>query len=193
MELILLDNDMMETGRYSNFDSLVWNERYQSPGDFQLRSYGILETMRHLQREAFVSVSNSDYVMQIHDLSISIDSENNEVLTVKGKTLDYIYGFRPAVPKISSTTSMDADNPDGWTFGDEYGDYGEVDPLAVIDRVLYDTDYKHYGRAELSGLSLPIQYYAIGGLDGTRWTINTRPLPGGSEGRWSTSNKLIYH
>lgn len=160
MELVILDEDLIEMSRFSEFDSLVWNERYQEPGDFQLRSYGIENTLKVLHNGLLVGVDNSDFVMQVTNIDTDVDSLGNEVVTVTGKTLEHIFAHRPAVPKISSVFTMDADHPDGWGFGFEDEEVATLDPFQdIIYKVLTQTDTNHYGRSELKWLTLPFLYY----------------------------------
>lgn len=160
MELVILDDRMLEFSRYNSFDSLVWNERYQEPGDFQLRSYGIQNTLDVFRRNMLVGVDNSDYVMQVTDIETEVDSQGNEVVTVTGKTLESIFAHRPAVPKISSVFAMEADWPDGWDFGYEDEEIANLDPFQdIIMQVIHHVDVLHYQREELSYLALPFQYY----------------------------------
>lgn len=160
MELVILDEDLIEMSRFDEFDSLVWNERYQEPGDFQLRSYGIENTLKVLHNGLLVGVNNSDFVMQVTNIDTDVDSSGNEVVTVTGKTLEHIFAHRPAVPKISSVFAMDADNPDGWEFGFEDEERATLDPFQdIIYQVIAQTDINHYGRSELRWLTLPFMYY----------------------------------
>lgn len=162
MELVLLDDKFRETGRFSDFESLVWNERFTSegPGDFQLRSFGIRETTSKVREGTFVSVSNSNVVMQVTNVEKSVESDGSEVVSITGLTLDHIFEHRPAVHTLGSIDFMDGLHPNGWEFGDELtDDYFHLDPLEVIDRVLARVDGETYGRTELSYMSLPFKYY----------------------------------
>lgn len=162
MELVLLDDKFRETGRFTDFESLVWNERFTSegPGDFQLRSFGIRETTSKVREGAFVSVSNSNVVMQVTNVEKSVESDGSEVVSINGLTLDHIFEHRPAVHTLGSIDFMDGLHPNGWEFGDEFtDDYFHLDPLEVIDRVLARVDGETYGRTELSYMSLPFKYY----------------------------------
>lgn len=160
MELVILDDRMMEFSRFNAFDSLVWNERYQEPGDFQLRSYGIRNTLDVIREGLLVGIDKSDYVMQVTNIDTDVDSSGNEVVTVTGKTLEHIFAHRPAVPKISSVFAMDADHPDGWEFGFKDEEIANQDPFQdIIVEIVHRVDTLHYGRDELSYLSLPFQYY----------------------------------
>lgn len=160
MELIILDDTYQEQSRFTNFESLVWNERYQTPGDFQLTSYGIQETYGTLPHNTLVGVDKSDYVMIVTSIESNVDPQGNEVVTVTGKTLEWIFGFRPAVPKISSVLSMEFENPDGWTWGDKYENEPYINPYAVMIQVVDAVDQKHYYRDDLKFLELPFSYYS---------------------------------
>lgn len=158
MELIILDDRLEEVGRFSNFESLVWNERFQTPGDFQMTSYGIVETTAAIRTGMFVGSSRSDFVMQVLSIDTSVDTKGAEVVTISGKTLEYILSHRPAIQRVASISSMDAEHPDGWEFGQPHNNPDE-DPFDIMRTVLHNIDDRHYSRAELSYLQLPFSYY----------------------------------
>lgn len=166
MELVLLDNDMFEVDRFTNFDSLVWNERYQSPGDFQLRSYGIEEVTRILYGGRLVGISNSDFVMEVKEIGTDVDSNGNEIVTVSGKTPEGVFEYRPANQFIADLFFRDDVYPDGWEWGypgiwNPGGEYPHnlTDPMTILEDVIRRVDIEHYGRPELAHLRLPWAYH----------------------------------
>lgn len=159
MELVILNqSNFAEMGYYSGFSTLAWNVGYPKSGDFQMRSYDVEETLSRMG-EGDIIGNNRDYtVMLITEVRSLTDGTGTRYVEVRGETPLNVFDRRPAVQKIVSITSYDADYPDGWMYGDKLSEIREVNPLQVTKEILQAVDVSSYGQSTLSYLSLPFTY-----------------------------------
>ncbi len=68
--------------------SKIWTERYQDPGEFELRTSQISQIRKLLPTMSLVSHRETDEVMMVETHSIGRDSAGYPELTVKGRSLD---------------------------------------------------------------------------------------------------------
>lgn len=159
MELVILNqSNFAEMEYYSGYSTLAWNIGYPKSGDFQMRSYDVEETL-NLMGEGDIIGNNLDYtVMLITEVRCLTDGTGTRYVEVRGETPLNVFNRRPAVQKIVSITSYDANYPNGWFYGDKLSETREVDPLQVTKEILQAVDVSTYGQLELSYLSLPFTY-----------------------------------
>lgn len=161
MELIRLDpKDHVEDKRYTSFDSLAWNEKWQEPSDFQMRTYDIEGAREFLQIGTLVTIPDTHTFCTVDNMEYSVDHTGNVILNVTGKSPDNIYKFRPALWRIVAST-----NPDRKDI--EYGDPLELNPKwykvpsDLVFELVNMIDLKNYQNPELKYLQLPFQYARI--------------------------------
>jgi len=75
------------------FSSKIWTERYQDPGEFELRSYNIERTLYDLPEASLLSLRDSTQVMMVETHSIEQDGEGY-VLVTKGRSAECILESR---------------------------------------------------------------------------------------------------
>lgn len=161
MELIRLDpKDHVEDKRYTSFESLAWNEKWQEPSDFQMRTYDIEGATKFLKIGTLVTIPDTHTFCTVDNMEYSVDHTGNVILSVTGKSPDNIYKFRPALWRIVAST-----NPDRKDI--EYGDPLELNPKwykvpsDLVFELLNIIDIKNYQNPELKYLQLPFQYAKI--------------------------------
>ena len=129
MELIRLNNTThIEEARYENYESLAWNEKYPSGGDFQLRSYNVEEVLSFLKFGTLVTVPDSTMVAMVQEITYELSDDGTRMVNVSGNSIDFIFKYRPARWYISAMT--DPDRVEGPTEG-EYGDPLETNTESV--------------------------------------------------------------
>jgi hypothetical protein len=69
------------------YSSLIWTERFFDHGDFQLKTPNIEETMDLLPEDTLISHLDTDEVMIIENHEIDVDENENEELTITGRSL----------------------------------------------------------------------------------------------------------
>lgn len=90
MDLIVLDTNLDVIDIVDVYESLIWTERYQKYGDFELYTT-VNEEILSLMKPDYILVTNdSEYAMIIEDNLIKADTENGNYLTTKGRSLESI-------------------------------------------------------------------------------------------------------
>jgi len=72
------------------YESLIWVDRFNEYGDFELYNDVELGMLELLETEHFVSILDSDRQMIIEDIGIETDEENGNKMIFKGRSLDTI-------------------------------------------------------------------------------------------------------
>lgn len=68
------------------YNSLIWTQRYQEYGDFELKTYYVEKTMNDLPLGSFVTLSDSEDFMMVETYGTEEDSEGRVLLTVSGRS-----------------------------------------------------------------------------------------------------------
>lgn len=90
MELYVLDENYQATYYLDTFESLLWAERYNSYGDFEIYTTADLGLFNKLKIGYYLVRKDSDYVMIIEDIQINSDVEDGNELIITGRSLESI-------------------------------------------------------------------------------------------------------
>lgn len=90
MELILMDTKFNKLNIIDIFSSLIWTIRYDSYGDFQLTVRADNNVLDMYKDDYYLINDKSDRAMIIETKNLKTDSENGDVLTVTGRSLESI-------------------------------------------------------------------------------------------------------
>lgn len=71
------------------YSSMIWTERQQTPGDFQLVTPLVDETLSLLPEGCFISHLETDEVAMVENRTIQINEKGEAELKVVGRTLDF--------------------------------------------------------------------------------------------------------
>lgn len=96
MELYTLDSLLRREGLFDRFVSLIWTERWQSEGDFELVIQSTIETRSAFTTGRWLALSESYRVMVVETVDDSTDDEGRQLLTVKGPSLETVLKDRVA-------------------------------------------------------------------------------------------------
>jgi hypothetical protein len=88
MELIVLNTDFIAVSTVSVFKSLIWTDRYQECGDFELCVDASTENKEKFQLGYYLVSEESEHVMIIEDFKIEIDVEDGMFFTITGSSLE---------------------------------------------------------------------------------------------------------
>lgn len=94
MELLVLDTNLVAVDVMDRYDSLIWTDRYDQYGDFELQipmSSGLLYV---LQQNFYIFSVQSNHLMIIEKLEIDSDMEDGNKLLVSGRSLESILDRR---------------------------------------------------------------------------------------------------
>lgn len=123
MDLYILDALFRRIHVIDRYISLIWTERFNTYGDFQLDIYSEFETRSVLTPDTYLAMSKSNYIMRIESFEDDVDAQGNRILIVKGRSMEAILLDRVAKDSISTLTVSPQ-----WTI---------TNPPAVIARKIY--------------------------------------------------------
>lgn len=116
MEAYTLDPLLRRQEVIDQFESLIWTERYQDYGDFQIDIYSTNKSRMLLRIGTMLAMNESHRVMTVETVEDSVDSEGRKMLTAKGRSLEAILDDRIAKESLSDLTTSPK-----WTITDTPG------------------------------------------------------------------------
>jgi hypothetical protein len=94
MEVYTLDSLLRRTAVIDRYDSLIWTERYATPGDFEMVVTSNDEMRSLLQPGTQLALNRSDRVMTVEEIEDKDDSDGRSLITVKGPSIESILDDR---------------------------------------------------------------------------------------------------
>lgn len=125
MELYTLDPLLRREYVVDKFKSLIWTERFQASGDFQLDIYSDYRARSLLKPDTYLAMNKSNYVMRIETVEDDVDSSGSKILVVKGRSMEALLLDRVAYAANTDTTTTPK-----WTITDA--------PAAVCRKIFHD-------------------------------------------------------
>lgn len=90
MELLILDTDLQPVDVSDTFESLIWVDRYDQCGDFELYLPMSSSAIGNLRRDYYLWNADSEHVMIIEHVEIKTDIENGNHLLISGRSVESI-------------------------------------------------------------------------------------------------------
>ena len=78
----------------TNYTSLIWTERFNTPGDFELKTPDVTTMLELLPLNSMVTLQDSRIVMIVETHSIKTDENGTSELTITGRSFDCILESR---------------------------------------------------------------------------------------------------
>lgn len=94
MSLLVLDTSLRTVYVVDNYNSLIWTDRYQEAGDFELYTAVSEEILTYIRQDYYLWNSKSDRIMIIEKIQVTSDSEEGNRITVTGRSLESILDRR---------------------------------------------------------------------------------------------------
>lgn len=89
MDLVRLNNTTyLPEDLIEEYTTLIWTERFQPTGDFQLKTTNVKQGLIDLPERSLVSLLDTSEVMIVENQSISLNSDGFPELTVTGRSFD---------------------------------------------------------------------------------------------------------
>lgn len=106
MDLVTLDDTTRSVKRtVEEWSSLIWTERYNTLGEFELKSSNIDYHIDLLPRGSYVGIRQSEQPMKVENHLIEIDEQNNQILTVSGRAMECVLEDRTNGPVLTALGS----------------------------------------------------------------------------------------
>lgn len=94
MDLTVLNTNLDAIAMVDTYVSFIWTDRYYSNGDFELYAGMREDVLEYIKQDYYLQSRDSEHVMIIEKLLISSDTENGNVITVTGRSLESILDRR---------------------------------------------------------------------------------------------------
>jgi hypothetical protein len=107
------------------FESLIWTERFQSAGDFQLDIVSDFRARSLLKTDTYLAMSKSNYVMRVESVEDDVNEDGQKILIVKGRSLESLMEDRVAYSVAGPTQTTDGTGATvdvKWTITDKPAD-----------------------------------------------------------------------
>lgn len=125
MEIYTLDALLRRQYVIDRFQSLIWTERWQTYGDFQLDVISTYQMRGLLKPDTYLVMNKSNYVMRVESVEDDVDANGQKLLIAKGRSVEAILLDRVAYSIEGDTTTTPK-----WTITDT--------PGAVCRKVFHD-------------------------------------------------------
>lgn len=90
MYIEVFDTNFTRIAVCDNYESLIWTDRYNEPGDFELY-FGMKKELLEIYKPDYYLMSpDSEYTMIIEDLKVTTDIEGGDHFVVTGRSLESI-------------------------------------------------------------------------------------------------------
>lgn len=173
MDIFILDVLLRPIDVVDEYISLIWTERWDSMGDFELITIATPNNKRRFVADTKLSITQSKRVMIVETIEETDNVENGSILKVKGRCLNSILEKRIAVnySTISGYITVTWDTY-GWT------------PPELI--VLYFFQICYYGDSSPGDVIPFVQE------EGSLYPAENIPDPYPTDFEWSTPPKDLY-
>lgn len=104
MEVYILDSLLRRDQVVDRFVSLIWSERFSAYGDFQLDLLSTLENRSRFSTGTCLTLNDSTRIMTVESIENHNDNDGRNILTLKGRSLEYILENRIARGSLSNLT-----------------------------------------------------------------------------------------
>lgn len=94
MDIWVLDKEFKSLAVIDTFESVIWTDRYDECGDFEIATFPSASALSFLQKGNYLQNENSEHVMVVEDLSIDSDSEDGDKFIVTGTSLEKVLDRR---------------------------------------------------------------------------------------------------
>lgn len=105
MEIYILDSLLRRERVVDRYESLIWTERFQAFGDFELTLHSTNASRSLFTKGTRLAVNNSRRVMTVETIEDKEDDDGRKLLKVRGRSLEVILDDRVAKESMSDLTT----------------------------------------------------------------------------------------
>ena len=125
MEIYTLDPLLRRKYLIDSFETLIWTERFNTFGDFQIDIESTRDARIKFSPGTLLAMNESYRVMRVETIEDAVTAEGVRMLTVKGRSLEAILMDRVAKNSLDDLTTSPV-----WTITD--------DPASVVRKIFHD-------------------------------------------------------
>lgn len=139
MDLYLLDKSRTPIYIIDDYVSLVWTERFQEPGEFELRLKPTRLLFSDFKVGYYLTKSDSSDAMIIEYRELSNDSEEGKFLDIKGRSVSSILDRR-----VDLSHALNLSSDGAYTLsGEVLGCMMSIVEDNAVNAIIQTTDYAH--------------------------------------------------
>jgi hypothetical protein len=97
MEVMRLASNWRGDILIEDYTSMIWTERFDTHGDFELKTPNIESTLKRLPEYSLITLRDTLEVMVVESHEITVDAEGQYELTVRGRTFDSFLKHRAMI------------------------------------------------------------------------------------------------
>lgn len=94
MDIFVLNNNFESIYLIDAYKSMIWTERYNQAGDFEIYTEVSGEVLKHVTKDCYLSIKESDRTMIVSDIQIISDREAGNFIKITGNSLEQILNRR---------------------------------------------------------------------------------------------------
>ena len=94
MDILVLNKNFESIHLIDAYKSIIWTERYNKSGDFELYTEVSGEVLKYVTKGTYLSIKESDRTMIVSDITISSDIELGNFIQITGKSLEQLLDRR---------------------------------------------------------------------------------------------------
>lgn len=94
MDALILNLEFQTQCIIDSFESFIWTDRYNTPGDFEIYMPVERSPLEYIKRDYYLWIRSSDRLQVLEDITITTDAEDGDHVTVTGRTLESILDRR---------------------------------------------------------------------------------------------------
>lgn len=102
MELMTMDSNNQPAKLVENYDSLIWTERFNTVGDFQLKTGNIDRFMQILPEGTVLTLRDSNVPMIVETHDIGRKKNEPTILTITGRSFESILDRRISISAVQA-------------------------------------------------------------------------------------------
>lgn len=106
MNIILLNESFIPIAIIDAYESFIWTDRYNSPGDFEYYAKMDTKMLDLLKQDRYLVNDQSDRIMIIESVEIESSSESGDYLRVSGRSFESILNRRIVWAQTNITGSL---------------------------------------------------------------------------------------
>lgn len=94
MDIFVLDQKFDTIHLIDGYKSLIWTDRYNLPGDFELYTEVSGKVLDYVSKDVFLTIRDSDRMMIVSDIEVISDRDLGNYIKITGQSLEQIIGRR---------------------------------------------------------------------------------------------------
>lgn len=108
MEALILGKNFATLAIVDAFDSFIWTDRYNEPGDFEIYMPIAKAPIDYIKRENYIWIKDSDRLQIIEDIEIETNAEDGDNIIITGRTLESLLDRRSIYKSITVNNTLES-------------------------------------------------------------------------------------